>query len=294
MDIDQQLQSQSKLLLQKLKARQGKLQNILKNQTISSKNSNESGELETSTSALQQSLIKSAMARERLSRYKVSSKDNYGTMETYVKQVSEGGNLDNAYSKAEMKDKSVLYRKSLPSGTTDNNYCTKKDSDLDKTDETAQKTSVQPEKENRFNANESVSPPEELKSKPDTPNTVRRRKIIDRNVKVDTDLNESELCRNNSSKLNFSYSKFNESDLEYFQSKLQTSPEEVLGTGRERFDGAIEEEDTAIKMRYKSRLADAGNDRKVAAIAREASKPKSILNSNGPKDLRKVKWQRFK
>jgi hypothetical protein len=47
------------------------------------------------------------------------------------------------------------------------------------------------------------------------------------------------LFRDEPSGLNFSYSKFNESDLEYLHSKLQESPEEVLGTGKERFDGAI-------------------------------------------------------
>lgn len=290
MDIDKELQSQSKLLLQKLKARQGKLQNILKNQTNTSRNSDESRELETSTSALQQSLIKSALARERLAKYKVSSKENYDSK--VVKQGNHGnkdGNLDIEYKKAEMKDKSVLYKKSLPSATTvttDDNRLTSQNSDLDKSDETPLKSFVQAEKGSE-SVEEYMSPSERVMSRVETPNTVRRRKIIDKNVKVGSDLNESELDTNNS-RLNFSYSKFNDSDLEYLQSKLQTSPEEVLGTGRERFDGDIDDEDTAIKLRYKSRLADAGNDRKVAAVAREACKPKSILNSNGPKDLKKV------
>lgn len=288
MDIDQQLQAQSKLLLQKLKARQGKLQNSLKNQSNTSKTSeDDSRELETSTTALKQSLIQSAKARERLAKYKVNSNEN-GHQPVHVEKIKCNGDLntDKTYSKTEMKDKSVLYKKSLVSGTTDNNFTSEKDVSLDESDDTPLKAFVTaiettPKSSKVLRGSENTN-------RPETPNTVRRRKIIDKNVKVDSNLNESELFRDEPSGLNFSYSKFNESDLEYLHSKLQESPEEVLGTGKERFDGAISDEETDFKIRYKSRLVDAGNDRKVAAVAREAVKPKSILASNGPSQLKKV------
>ena len=289
MDIDQQLQVQSKLLLQKLKARQGKLQNSLKNQSNTSKTSeDDSRELETSTTALKQSLIQSAKARERLAKYKVSSHAN-GHQPVHVETIKCNGDLntDKTYSKTEMKDKSVLYKKSLVSGTTNNNFTSEKDVSLDEIDDTPLKafvtaTETTPKSSKVLRGSENTN-------RPETPNTVRRRKIIDKNVKVDSNLNESELFRDEPSGLNFSYSKFNESDLEYLHSKLQESPEEVLGTGKERFDGAISDEETDFKIRYKSRLVDAGNDRKVAAVAREAVKPKSILAANGPCQLKKVK-----
>lgn len=288
MDIDQQLQAQSKLLLQKLKARQGKLQNSLKNQSNTSKTSEEdSRELETSTTALKQSLIQSAKARERLAKYKVSSHENGHQPVLETIKCNGDLNTDKTYSKTEMKDKSVLYKKSLVSGTTDNNFTSENDVSLDESEDTPLKAFVTaiettPKSSKVLRGSENTN-------KPETPNTVRRRKIIDKNVKVDSNLNESELFRDDSSGLNFSYSKFNESDLEYLHSKLQASPEEVLGTGKEKFDGAISDEETDFKIRYKSRLVDAGNDRKVAAVAREAVKPKSILASNGPSQLKKVK-----
>lgn len=286
MDIDQQLQAQSKLLLQKLKARQGKLQNSLKNQSNTSKTSEEdSRELETSTTALKQSLIQSAKARERLAKYKVSSHENGHQPVLETIKCNGDLNTDKTYSKTEMKDKSVLYKKSLVSGTTDNNFTSENDVSLDESEDTPLKafvtaTETTPKSSKVLRGSENTN-------KPETPNTVRRRKIIDKNVKVDSNLNESELFRDDSSGLNFSYSKFNESDLEYLHSKLQASPEEVLGTGKEKFDGAISDEETDFKIRYKSRLVDAGNDRKVAAVAREAVKPKSILASNGPSQLKK-------
>ncbi|CAC5407381.1 unnamed protein product [Mytilus coruscus] len=286
MDIDQELQAQSKVLLQKLKARQGKLQKTLKNQNNYSKSSeDDSRELETSTSALKQSLIQSAKARERLAKYKVGSREN--NQESTNGQTKYDKNMDQTYNKTEMNNKSILYRKSLVSGTTDNNYTSETNGGLDEHDEsddTPLKAFVQAA--DNYEPKSATGKNRETYSKPETPNVVRRRKIIDQNVKVDSNLNESELYRDDPTRLNFSYSKFNDSDLAYLQSKLQASPEEVLGTGNENFDGAISDEDCAVKLRYKSRLVDAGNDRKVAAIAREAEKPKSIL-TNGPGQLKK-------
>lgn len=115
----------------------------------------------------------------------------------------------------------------------------------------------------------------------ETPNTVRRRKIIDKNVKVSgtTDLNASELlreCEEDFPRLNYSYSNVEDRDLKFLQERLGTS--EDVGVK----DTEIPVRDTdpdASDGNYSKNLGNPGNSRKIAKFIRETNKPKSILLS---------------
>ena len=120
--------------------------------------------------------------------------------------------------------------------------------------------------------------------KAETPSNVRRRRIIDRNVKVDVpgyvDLNASALireCEAGMPKLNYSYSHIEDSDLRFLQERL--GPD----TRQEGQDGETEEpvRDMGLEPTetYSQDLENPGNNRKFAKFIRDVTKPKSILMS---------------
>ncbi|OWF44084.1 uncharacterized protein LOC110458917 isoform X2 [Mizuhopecten yessoensis] len=290
MDIDEQLRAQSKVLLQRLKARQGKLQNIVHCQsnedTISKENNSEKivksiipqkssahkcssneAELDVSTTAVKRPNSGQPRARQQLAKARQNSrKKSDGDKPQKVSQgVLTGSNNFNTHNqKLDVGDK-----------------------DIHEEGENSVTTPKVIDDEDRLCGQLSNLRSDVVRSR----NTERdtdakeRRKIIDKNVKVDSQLNESELCReDDKSRLNFSYSKFDESDINYLRSKFGSRPEDIDIDKVE--DKATEENNNAAD--HNTMLQSAGNDRKTANFIRDTmSKPKSILFSSGPKDLKK-------
>ncbi|XP_045162569.2 uncharacterized protein LOC123527278 isoform X2 [Mercenaria mercenaria] len=134
----------------------------------------------------------------------------------------------------------------------------------------------------------------------ETPNTVRRRRIIDKNVKVNgtADLNASELlkeCEDEYPRLNYSYSNVEDSDLKFLQERLGTNTDSGVS------DGEIPVRDTDPDSgdgNYSKNLGNPGNSRKIAKFIRETKKPKSILlstsnrrNKSGTNNSSKVSFR---
>ena len=122
------------------------------------------------------------------------------------------------------------------------------------------------------------------------------RRLIDKNIVVKSNLNDSEFYKE-PSKLNFSYSKFDESDIEYMRDQLKQAPVEDFEKYCQHLEAESQEQgadsghlpDGGPVGGYADKLQAAGNDRKVANIIRDTmSKPKSILLRSGAKDLKKV------
>lgn len=105
-------------------------------------------------------------------------------------------------------------------------------------------------------------------AKATTPIMVRRRRIIDRNVHVDSKLSDAELkeFEKGTSGLNFSYSQ---------------NPDETLLKAPEKeavADPGVADKD--LSYTYAKHLADSGNNRQLNNFIKEATiKPKTILNS---------------
>lgn len=93
-----------------------------------------------------------------------------------------------------------------------------------------------------------------------------KRNIIDRNVHVEGE-DLVDLTKN--SGLNFSYSRFDESELDFPKACVDESVD-------------VEEPE-----QYYGRLQESGNDKRAARLIQESYKPKSILQTTGPKSLQK-------
>ncbi|XP_060593933.1 uncharacterized protein LOC132748361 isoform X2 [Ruditapes philippinarum] len=120
-----------------------------------------------------------------------------------------------------------------------------------------------------------------------TPNTLRRRRIIDQNVKVNgmANLNASELlkeCEDEYPRLNYSYSNVEDSDLKFLQERLGT------GTGVSDDDDIPVRDTDPIsgEENYSKNLGNPGNSRKIAKFIKETKKPKSILLSTSNRSNR--------
>lgn len=122
----------------------------------------------------------------------------------------------------------------------------------------------------------------------ETPSTLRRRRIIDKNVNVSStvDLNASELlkeCEDDYPRLNYSYSNVEDSDLIFLQGRLGTN----TGAGITDADVPVRDTDPdsdVDQAKYSRNLDNPGNSRKIAKFIRETKKPKSILLSTSNRE----------
>lgn len=287
-DIDESLREQSKLLLRKLKDRQGKLQNIVNVSTVSSKNGISTSlwdrELqddpqsatnlkEAFDTSLKKTVNKPSMkSKERLQKLTKTKQDkervNY--MST---RLDNKENLKETYGRKSLKSKEVDMTSASPvsrernlevSGATEMDVLKEIRADVDSL------------------GNDVKEESETYAKNIETPNTVRRRKIIDKNIRVGgtANLNESEImreCEEEFPRLNFSYSNVDDSDLKYLQSRFgsDTNPK---GAEAEIPVHDSDPEETKVKG-YSQRLENPGNSRRIAKFIRETGKPKSILLS---------------
>ena len=289
-DIDESLREQSKLLLRKLKDRQGKLQNIVNISNLTDRNgisasfiAKESKDNVDSVTNLKEKLDTSLMktvdkggnvGKERLlSLNKTTKREKDRVNLTRLDDNKE--NLDDTYGKKFMKSKEVNVRSKSPI-SRDTNV------DYSVTAETLALNELKAEINGLENG--TLDESETYAKRVETPNTVRRRKIIDKNVRVGgtANLNESEImreCEADFPKLNFSYSNVNDTDLAYLQNKFDSSDTELKVTDEVIPVRDIDVEETEVKGGYSSRLENPGNSRKIAKFIRETGKPKSILLS---------------
>ena len=123
------------------------------------------------------------------------------------------------------------------------------------------------------NAQLSVGP-----AKPTTPTSVRRRRIIDRNVHVDSKLDDEDLqeLEKNARGLNFSYSQA----LADEDTLRKTHPAEVRENTNENNSCGVAGRDEDATLSYQKCLVDRGNNRQLNNFIRDTTiKPKSLLNS---------------
>ncbi|XP_033763873.1 uncharacterized protein LOC117345044 [Pecten maximus] len=289
MDIDEQLRAQSKVLLQRLKAKQGRLQNIVNSQSdevpclkenkekmVKSVSAERSGRISSRETKLDMSTTvekkpsngqpraREQLARARLNSRKKSDGDKPDKLCNGV--LTNANNLNTHDQKLDVGNKELDLHK-------ESEDCVTKPKVVADDDRLCSQLS---------NLRSEVRRSRDIDK--DTDVKLRRR-IIDKNVKVDSQFNESELCREDeASRLNFSYSKFDESDINYLRSKFGSSPEDIDVDEGEKKETT--ENNNAID--HDRMLQSAGNDRKVANFIRDTmSKPKSILMTSGPKDLKR-------
>lgn len=258
MDIDEKLREQSKVLLQKLKAKQGRLQQMLSTSASDKFNSTKaentlhenSGDFQTFQHQMTQpkefgvkqqdeeTVIRTSKENGR-SRIKISkpkqiqleNKENLNQTSHSKQGLQSKDLMQDDSKKGKIYDPSIPYRKASSQRDVEN--------------ETRKKySSVERERK-------AVS---------------EKRNIIDRNVHVEGE-DLVDLTKN--SGLNFSYSRFDESDLDFAKTCM---------------DESIDEEEPE---QYYGRLQESGNDKRAARLIQESYKPKSILQTTGPKSLKK-------
>ena len=301
-DIDENLREQSKLLLRKLKDRQGKLQNIVQvsnapitnglstsatcnaSKVVENKDQRCTNVKEMLDTSLKKTVDKTARnGKEKLQKLtKHTKKDK--EEENYTR-LNDQENFNESYSQKLLKSKELDMRSASPLSREDNMDW----STADYTGSTVlKKLRNEIDTENQVNDVEDES--ETFAKRAETPNTVRRRKIIDKNVRVGgtgtCNLNESELMRDCEEfpRLNFSYSNVDDADLQYLQSKFSYDTEPKV------IDDEIpvrdtDRQETEVKG-YADKLENPGNSRKIAKFIRESGKPKSILLSNSQRQNR--------
>ncbi|KAL8569703.1 hypothetical protein ACOMHN_005820 [Nucella lapillus] len=117
--------------------------------------------------------------------------------------------------------------------------------------------------------------------KPTTPLSVQRRRIIDRNVHVDSKLSDEDLqeLERNTRGLNFSYSQSMDAAGDQSMVCKETA---VGGEGSEAVEEGQGEEGRSgdTELTYQKHLVDRGNNRQLNTFIRDTTiKPKTILNS---------------
>ena len=317
-DIDENLREQSKLLLRKLKDRQGKLQNIVQvsnapitnglstsahaPKVVENKDQSCTNVKEMLDTSLKKTVDKTARnGKEKLQKLtKYSKRDK--EQENYTR-FNDQENFNESYSQKLLKSKELEMRSASPLSREDNmdwstadyngstvlkklhNEIDNQVNDVQDTGSTVLKK-LRNEIDNQANDVEDES--KTFAKRAETPNTVRCRKIIDKNIRVGgtANLNESELLRDCEEfpRLNFSYSNVDDADLQYLQSKFSydTEPKVIDDEIPVRdTDG----QETGMKG-YADKLENPGNSRKIAKFIRETGKPKSILLSNSQRQNR--------
>ncbi|XP_062571610.1 uncharacterized protein LOC134233640 isoform X2 [Saccostrea cucullata] len=252
MDIDEKLREQSKVLLQKLKAKQGRLQcmlNASQNNDSKVKDNTQKYRTDSNTSQPQsngtklhdgetitQSSKENGRSRIRVSKPKqiqIENKENFDQTTQLKQGLQSKEMMQEANNKGKMCKPGVSYRRA----------------------ENEEKYGKQP-----------LSSRGKCERKERDASISERRKLIDRNVQVE---GEDRSFMQTNGGLNFSYSRFDESELDFAKSCM---------------DDSAGEEDPE---QYYDRLQEAGNDKRAARLIQESAKPKSILQTTGPKSLKK-------
>lgn len=258
MDIDEKLREQSKVLLQKLKAKQGRLQQMLStsasdkfNSTKAEKNLHEnSGDFQTSQHQMTQPKEFGVKQQDEETVIRISKENGRSRIKISKPKQIQLENKENlnqtSHSKQGLQSKDLMQDDSKKGKIYDPSIPYRKaSSQRDVENETRKKySSVERERK-------AVS---------------EKRNIIDRNVHVEGE-DLVDLTKN--SGLNFSYSRFDESDLDFAKTCM---------------DESIDEEEPE---QYYGRLQESGNDKRAARLIQESYKPKSILQTTGPKSLKK-------
>jgi len=117
---------------------------------------------------------------------------------------------------------------------------------------------------------------------PATPNTQRRRQLIDRHTSVPTKLNDKDLkALNNVRNLNFNYSYIDANDHVTPLESNQLS-DGSASAGESKSSSLSQLNDCNFDKDFESKLTDDGNNRKLSKfVSQTMIKPKSILNSTG-------------
>lgn len=258
MDIDEKLREQSKVLLQKLKAKQGRLQQMLStsasdkfNSTKAEKNLHEnSGDFQTFQHQMTQPKEFGVKQQDEETVIRISKENGRSRIKISKPKQIQLENKENlnqtSHSKQGLQSKDLMQDDSKKGKIYDPSIPYRKaSSQRDVENETRKKySSVERERK-------AVS---------------EKRNIIDRNVHVEGE-DLVDLTKN--SGLNFSYSRFDESDLDFAKTCM---------------DESIDEEEPE---QYYGRLQESGNDKRAARLIQESYKPKSILQTTGPKSLKK-------
>nr|XP_022345644.1 uncharacterized protein LOC111138117 isoform X2 [Crassostrea virginica] len=233
MDIDENLREQSKVLLQKLKAKQGRLQQML-----------------SSTS-------------EKMNTKNDTPKHQHPQTREHIKQLDECNGrpqiivskptqiqLDNKENlKQAVSTKQGLRSKCLLQMDANKVFNSKEAIGRD-----IRPNDLENETRSKF--------PAEKKEQV----LLNKRKLIDRNGHVD---GEDVIDMPKNGGLNFSYSRFEESDLDFAKSCV---------------DDSLTDEKPE---QYYNRLQESGNDKRAARLIQESYKPKSILQTTGAKSIKK-------
>jgi hypothetical protein len=264
MDIDEKLREQSKVLLQKLKAKQGRLQQMLSSSAHEKKNndpvdttveirSNDTTK-RSDTEAIQhydQETVRQTLKQNGRSQLKASkpnqiqieNKENFNQTSHVKRGFKPKEVIQEDSNRGKLHDPSIVYKKA----SSDVRY--------DGKSHNATGGVMQNDVKRKYPLNERNSAVSE------------RRNLISRNVLVEGE-EVNDIPTNGG--LNFSYSRFDESDLDFVKSCMDDS------------------ENEKTPARYYNRLEEAGNDKKAAKLVQESFKPKSILQTTGPKSLKKA------
>lgn len=258
MDIDEKLREQSKVLLQKLKAKQGRLQQMLSTSASDKFNSTKaentlhenSGDFQTFQHQMTQPKEFGVKQQDEETVIRISKENGRSRIKISKPKQIQLENKENlnqtSHSKQGLQSKDLMQDDSKKGKIYDPSIPYRKaSSQRDVENETRKKySSVERERK-------AVS---------------EKRNIIDRNVHVEGE-DLVDLTKN--SGLNFSYSRFDESDLDFAKTCM---------------DESIDEEEPE---QYYGRLQESGNDKRAARLIQESYKPKSILQTTGPKSLKK-------
>ena len=293
-DVDENLREQSKLLLRKLKDRQGKLQNIVQISNVSCttgassvpKMTDNNVQSSTNVKEMFDTSLKKTVGnpckegKEKLQKLTKTAKRDENQNNN---RLSDKENLNEMCCQKLLKSKEVDMRSASPI-SRENNI------DMSIASEKTALKDLRAEIDSLSNAQDKN---ENFAKSMETPNTVRRRRIIDKNIRVGgtVNLNESEImreCEEEFPRLNFSYSNVDDADLHYLQSKLSPNTEpKVIHDEIPTRD--TDQQETEAKG-YSDRLENPGNSRKIAKLIRESGKPKSILLSTSQRQ-NKVKLE---
>ncbi|KAL3862297.1 hypothetical protein ACJMK2_008276 [Sinanodonta woodiana] len=320
-DIDENLRAQSKLLLRKLKEKQGKLQRIINPSTNSSQSFSRdltSPEMSWDPN-LEMNHDDAKSARSKLIEMSKIMKDDKNKSNLSKKQHTINHEENKIGNTEKVSLESDTQRKSLLTDVeTDLKSVMQREKYKDSTESETQRKSVTHDFEtcpelitrtenlkldmgnakknswnkdldgkkeilNEFEQNSPILLKDNLhlkdkgKKTKETPIAVRRRRIIEKNVKVDGDLNASQHvdCTEEYPHLNFSYSEVTDEDLKFLQSRLDTSPKRTFQLSE------VKDEGDQTRVNFEETLENPANSRKIAKFIREANKPKSILLTNG-------------
>ncbi|KAL4221518.1 hypothetical protein ACF0H5_019775 [Mactra antiquata] len=306
MSVDDSLREQSKVLLRKLKEKQTRLQsfvhvdndepcqnNVTSEMTVKPKqgtmkkspirvlgqnNEASSNVTEKADVSLQKfARTPSKEGRSRLHRRRTKSTDDQVTT-TAMKALRVDDNKENLVEmspqKSSLQSKQIYSNDGLQTaGHQFPSYdTTSVNTDLTDIRKEVEEQVMEDLRSNKVGKESSANADDDAA----TPNVDRRRQIINRNVKVNgvIDVNASALlkeCEEDYTRLNYSYSNVDDTDLKFLQERLGCQGDDVE-------EEPVRDTDPGTR-KYSENLDNPGNSRKIAKFIKETKKPKSILLS---------------